>query len=245
MSLLLVAYEDHYCYELDRTLRRVVQRDGPLSIPRERHSVEGVTNFRKFVRHDWRTFRDSGFPSRGKPKPTALLCVADADAVVRQLGIAAQTQPYATWITRAEQQFTDLLRKQTDRPELVHGALLRWNLESTLVAAYDESAALQILAGEPPVDETKLDAFLASCKPDPRMIEDKDFTDVFVDSQRCLAELGRSMGWRRLKKGDDRKDDALKWITSHRLDKLICRVPDLRRIALRIRQVAQATAKRD
>lgn len=237
---LLVAYEDSYCYELDRTLRRVVQRDGVLSVPRYFHPVCGVTNFARFVRLEWQTFRDRGFPVTGKPKPTALLCIADADAVVDQLGLTARTQPYDEWIVRAEEEFTNLLREATDRPEQVHGALLRWNLESTLVAAYDEFDALQRLAGVASVDAEKLQAFLTRCTPDPRTVEDEVFTDVFEASQKCLTELGQSMGWHKLKKGDVRKDAALSWITGHQLDKLVRRVPDLGRIAQRVRQVAEA-----
>lgn len=238
MSLLL-AYEDHYCRELDRTLRRVVQQDGALSVPREFHPVDGVTNFRQFVRVDWRMFRDHGFPVKGKPKPKVLLCIADADAVVDQLGLAARTRPYDEWIVQAEEDFTKLLRKQTDRPEQVHGALLRWNLESTLIAAYDELDALQRLAGAASIDPERIEAFLAACNPDPRKVKDEAFTDQFEASQRCLAELGRSMGWRNLKKGDVRKNDALTWITRNQLDKLVRRVPDLRRIAHRVRQLAR------
>jgi len=170
----------------------------------------------------------------------ALLCIADADAVVRQLGLTGRTPPYGDWIVQAEAEFTNLLREQTDRPEQVHGALLRWNLESTLIAAYDEREALQRLGGVTPLEETILEAFLTGCAPDPRTISDEDFTDVFDASQRCLAALGQRMGWHKLKKGDSRKDDALAWITGHQLDKLVRRVPDLARIAQRVRQVAEA-----
>jgi hypothetical protein len=236
---LLIAYEDHYCQELDRTLRRVVKRDGDLSVPREFHPVDGVTNFPPFVRGDWRRFRDRGFPVKGKPRPTALLCIADADKVVNQLGLAARTRPYHDWIVRAEGEFTNLLRKETDRPEQVHGALLRWNLESTLLAAYDEPEAMQRLAGAAPLDAKGLEAFLTRCTPDPRTVSDDAFTDVFETSQKCLAELGHSMGWRILRKGDVRKDDALSWISDQQLDKLVRRVPDLRRIAQHVREVAR------
>lgn len=86
----------------------------------------------------------------------------------------------------------------------------------------------------------RLDAFLRRCTPDPRTIVDDAFIDTFEDSQRCLTELGQSMGWHKLKKGDRRKDDALSWITGHRLDKLVSRVPDLERIAQRVREIALA-----
>lgn len=57
-------------------------------------------------------------------------------------------------------------------------------------------------------------------------------------TDRCLMDLGHGTGWRKLKKGDPRKDDALRWLTSHRLDKLVRRVPDLERIAQRVRAIA-------
>jgi hypothetical protein len=237
---LLIAYEDHYCSELDRTLRRVVQRGGALMVPRERHPVRGVTNFPGFVRTDWRRFRDHGFPVKGKPRPKALICIADADAVVAELGITARARPYHEWIAQAEDDLTKLLRSESDRPEQVHGALLRWNLESTLIAAYDEPEAMQRLAGAEPMNAGYLDAFLSLCSPDPRTVGDDAFTDTFEDSQGCLMALGRHMEWRKLKKGDRRKDDALSWITGHRLDKLVRRVPDLERIAQRVRQIALA-----
>jgi len=238
--ILLIAYEDRYCFELDRALRRVGKRDDAAAVARERHSVEGVTNFPGFVRTEWPRFRDQGFPLKGKPRPTALLCIADADAVVAQLGIGARARPYQQWLGQAEDEFTKLLRSQTDRPELVHGALLRWNLESTLIAAYDEHEAMQRLAGMEPMDGKRLDAFLRGCTPNPRTVDDAVFTDTFEDPQRCLEELGRRLGWRKLKKGDRRKDDALDWMTGHRLDKLVRRVPDLERIAQRVRQIASA-----
>lgn len=198
---LLVAYEDHYCRELDRALRRVVSRSGRLEVQREFHPVDGVTNFARFVREDWRRFRDQGFPLRGKPKPTVLLCVVDADAVVAQLGVTAKSGSSQDWLAQAEQQVTDILRAETDRPEQVHCALLRWNLESTLIAAHDEPEALNRLAGTQPVRAADLDAFLSKCVPDPRTIADEAFTDSFDDSQRCLRELASSIGWRKLKKG--------------------------------------------
>jgi hypothetical protein len=238
MSLLL-AYEDHYCFELDRALRRVVKEDGALAVPRERHPVRGVTNFPVFVRTDWRRFRDLGFPAKGKPRPKALLCIADADAVVAQLGITTRARPYDEWVTRAEEELTRRLRSETDQPEQVHGALLRWNLESTLIAACDEPDAMQRLAGAAPLNVAHLEAFLSSCTQDPRLFEDA-FTDTFEDSQRCLTALGQHMGWRKLKKGDPRKDEALSWITANRIDKLVRRVPDLERIAQRVRQIALA-----
>lgn len=235
---LLVVYEDCYYSEIDRALRRVVRRDGVLTVPRECHSVKGVTNFRPFVGAEWRRFRDQGFPMKGKPRPKALLCIADADAVAVQLGVTARAQPYDDWITRAEDEFTRLLRSNTDRPEQVHGALLRWNLESTLIAAYDEPDAMQRLAGEEPVNTKRLDEFLHDCRPDPRTVEDAAFTDTFEGSQKCLMALQEGMQWRRLKKGDRRKDDALTWMTEHRLEKLVARVPDLGRIARRVREIA-------
>jgi hypothetical protein len=237
---LLVVYEDRYCSEIDRALRRAVRRDGTLTIARECHSVEGVTNFPRFVRADWQRFRDQGFPVKGKPRPRALLCIADADAVVAQLGITARARPYHEWIARAEDELTTLLRSDTDRPEQVHGALLRWNLESTLIAAYDEPDAMQRLAGVEPLNAERLHEFLHDCTPDPRTVDDNAFTDTFEGSQRCLTALEQRMGWRKLKKGDRRKDDALTWITEHRLDKLVRRVPDLERIAQRVRKIASA-----
>lgn len=237
---LLIAYEDHYCQALDRTLRRVVKRGGALSVPRDFHPVNGVTNFPPFVRREWQTFRDHGFPIKGKPKPTVVLCIADADKVTNQLGLMPRTRPYNDWVVKAEQEFTQLLRNQTDQPEQVHGALLRWNLESTLLAAYDEREALQQLAGVVDLDAMHHEAFLTRCKPDPRAVEDDAFIDTFDDSQRCLAQLVESMRWRKLKKGDVRKDDALGWISEHRLDKLVRRVPDLDRIAQLVRRIAQA-----
>lgn len=239
MSLLL-AYEDHYCSELDRAVRRVIRRDGDLAVARELYPVNGVTNFPGFVSADWQRFRDHGFPKKGKPRPRALLCIADADAVVAQLGITPRARPYHEWILQAEEQFTRLLRSKIDRPEQVHGTLLRWNLESTLIAAYDEPEAMQRLAGADPLDTEGLGAFLSRCTPDPRTIVDDAFTDTFEGSQRCLTALERSMGWRKLKKGDSRKDDALTWMANHRLDKLVHRVPDLERIARRVRQIALA-----
>jgi hypothetical protein len=237
---LLMAYEDHYCIELDRTIRRVVQKDGALAVPREWHSVGGVTNFRGFARNDWQRFRDQGFPKKGKPRPRAVLCIADADAVVAQLAITARSRPYHEWLARAEDAFTKLLREGSDRPEQIHGVLLRWNLESTLIAACDDAEAMRRLAGVEPLHAARLDEFLRRCTPDPRTVDDDAFTDTFEDSQRCLAELGKRMGWRKLKKGDRRKDDALTWMTKHRLDTLVRRVPDLERIAQRVRQLALA-----
>lgn len=78
---------------------------------------------------------------KGKPRPRALICIADADAVVEQLGVTTRARPYSEWLAQAEGELTKLLRSATDRPEQVHGVLLRWNLESTLVAAYDEPEA--------------------------------------------------------------------------------------------------------
>lgn len=237
---LLVAYEDTYCQELDRTLRRAVQRDEALSVPRDFHPVEGVTKFPRFIGHDWRRFRDHGFPVKGKPRPEAVLCIADADAVASHFGVEAPGRPYAEWVARADQEFTTLLRKETREPDRVHGAVLRWNLESTLIAAHDESEAMQRLAGLELLDTARLDGFLQDCTPDPRSVADEAFTDTFERPQRCIADLATRMGWRRLKKGDVRKDDALAWLTAHQLDKLVRRVPDLDRIARRIREVALA-----
>lgn len=238
MSLLL-AYEDHYCSELDRAVRRVIRRDGDLTVVRDLYPVNGVTNFPRFVSADWPRFRDHGFPKKGKARPRALLCIADADAVTK-LGITARARPYHEWILQAEEQFTKILRSKIDRPEEVHGVLLRWNLESTMIAAYDEPEAMQRLAGVDPFDAEGLEAFLSGCKPDPRTIVDVAFTDTFEGSQRCLTALEQRMGWRKLKKGDSRKDDALTWITRNRLDTLVRRVPDLERIAQRVRQIALA-----
>lgn len=237
MSLLL-AYEDRYCRELDRTLRRAVKLVGPLRTPRVFHPVNGVTNFRGFVRRRWPLFRDTGFPTPGKPKQEALICIADADVVAAQLGLTAPKPPYGEWILSAEDEFTALLRRESDQPAQVHGALLRWSLESTLIAAFDEHEAMLRLAGSAWLDETGLADFLARCKPDPREITDDEFVDTFDKPQPCLLKLASHLGWRRLKKGDPRKDAALEWTTTHRLDKLLSRVPDLARIAGRIHAIA-------
>ena len=70
---------------------------------------------------------------------------------------------------------------------------------------------------------------------------DRDFIDTFDHPQRCLKDLARSLGWRPLKKGDSRKDEALDWISAARIDKLISRVPDLARVAETVRSAASSS----
>lgn len=116
MSRVLVAYEDTYFEEFDRTVRRVARVYAPTSAPRERCPVEGVTNFGNFVRRDWPIYRDKGVPV-GKPRMERLVCVADADAVSSQLpGIPAcpTAGPTEAWLDEAEAAFERYLKASAE-----------------------------------------------------------------------------------------------------------------------------------
>lgn len=237
---ILIAYEDHYYLALDKALRRVLKRGSPLTIPREHVPVDGVTNFRGFVATKWPLFQDKGFPTGGKRTMQALVCVADADKIAQQLSLTAAPSQGSTksWVNAVEQEFTAFLRRETDQPDRVHGVVLRWSLESALIAGFDSPDAMKPLAGLALVQPNAFESFLNSCEPNPRTGKDEDFVDTYRFPQRCLKQMEKSLGWRPLKKGDRRKDDALKWLVDHDLDRLVRRVPDLNRIAERIRTIA-------
>lgn len=197
-------------------------------------------NFAGFVESQWPQFRKRGFPVAGKPRPRALFCIADADVAAAQLGLTAQSEPHDDWIVEAEAEFTDFLRAKADKPETVHGALLRWNQESLLIAVHDELEAMQRVAGPMPINQSALKDFLGQCTPCPSEVPDARFTNTFDKPQACLAELVRALGWRKLKKGDPRKGEVLRWSSANVLGKLVRRVPDLARIAARFHSIAQS-----
>lgn len=237
----MIAYEDRCCSALDLAVRRAVRARGSLAVAREFVPVNGVSNFPGFVRSRWPTYRDTGFPVQGKPRPSMLLCIADADVAAGQLGLPVRDGLPDEWITEAEQAFVELLRSQTDRPELVYGVLLRWSQESLLIAGFDRPGVLQRLSGRRPLDQVALDRFLERCGPDPRTVANEMFTTCFDSPQRCLDEMAKAMRWAKLKKGDTRKDDALDLLSRDDIELLLERVPDLGRCASAVWEMAQGS----
>jgi hypothetical protein len=242
MNTVLVAYEDRYFEALDTVVRRVGREVAPTNAPREACSVEGVTNFPGFVQQSWPVYRDKGFPKAGKSRPNRLVCVADADKVVRQLQLAVSLPPADgtdAWVEGANQAFTAYLRGRTYRdPEAVHGVVLRWSLESLVIAAYDQPKAMEALAGfQGNHDADRMQAFLRRCGL--YQAHELHFLDRYRDPQGCLVSLCAELGWPTLRKGDARRDEALKQMSGLALTTLIERAPDLVRIAALIREVAE------
>ena len=112
----------------------------------------------------------------------------------------------------------------------IHGVLVRWSYESLVLAGFDVEVVLTTLGGLSSVDHATLDEHLAACRPDPRTIPPDEFMEAFRNPQGCLEGLARSAGWRRLKKGDPRKDQAVAQLSQSDLERLVGRVPDLIRV---------------
>ncbi len=228
---LLVVWEDRYCDELHRLLKRSVRYIRSVNLPMNKESVEGNGKFKNYLKTTWPIVRKTGF-LRSSPIDY-LICVADADRASKCCTSIREPTPSADlteWIKASNEKWTEELRDFTSLdPDRIHGRFFRWNKESVPAACYDSNEVLAKLGIPNP---RILDNFLDKCKPvNPRTAEDADFTHQFRKPGNCLKEGFENVGIKWPGKNAQIIDDAIGKASEVHLEKLLKRLPDLRMLA--------------
>lgn len=244
MTRILVVWEDDFWEPLGGMMKRLVRSLAPVPDAQAPtvlfHTTRSNSAFERYARTTWPAVRSRGLPT-DPGLIDHLLCIVDGDRLHDLLPTLIPHPPgevdaVSMWHAAAERAWQERLRATCDPggPPVttVHGAVLRWNKESLLLAGYDQPTMevhLDLSAEHPAVA-----ASLADCTPRPQDVEDQRFTDTFRRPSGCLERLRKARGLGALHKNAPEIDDALRMLSRESLPKIRVRVPDIGRIALRI-----------
>lgn len=225
----VVVYEDEYCEELHRLVKRLRKESGRGGVL-EPATATGTGGFQRDLPRILRT--PLRFP---KAPPDLVICVGDADTPANLVEGAPLPPGGATdrWVAEFEAHWREtLIKKARLSPadgERVRTIVLRWNQESVLVAApaaivdyarrYDREAPVRSL--------------LAACDPSPLGLADAAFVDTYRHPGRCINDLMRAIfPARKYKKGRDNDDILRDHIlpSPERVAEVRARCPDLVRL---------------
>ena len=237
VSILLV-WEDRYFEGLKATSRAVHRalRGNRQDIgPAPRlfdDTLGGYGGFRNHVQKDLGRLRKVGLPRFGKVDH--VLYVIDADQtenLLRTLGLA-QPEAGDTWLQSAEERLESVIRQNTTEPERAHVVLLRWAKETVFLAGHDQPAWSRLMPDGNLAAARS--ALYRDCSPDPSKVADHDFVETFRSWKKCIALVEKHLATGKIKKKDVRVDDVLKELSKADTQKLMARVPDLRRLGEKI-----------
>ena len=243
MTTVLVCWEDRYHEGLQHLLRQAVAAAAAAmsKSPPTLHASSSLGNkrFGQFIQTNWVAARQRGWSTLGGGVPVDhLVCIADADRATdccRAVGPPPPaSNPTAGWVANAGSLWTaDLRGLAPVDSNRVHGHLLRWNLESTLISLFDQPHVLSRLGR---FDAVALQVFLSTCIPAPGTPGASSmFVDDYRDSQTCLTGMVTSAHAhaRVLRRSNPDRSIALEMAAkdSQTLARVLGRVPDLQTVA--------------
>lgn len=246
MARVLVAVEDTYYQPMERIIRRACESEDGVNL---RHlvkflPVQGDGGFGKFINRDFNIAISGGIPKFGKVE--GLCCILDADSAGRSLGVdkpPIDSAGLEEWHESASEAFrAKLIGWGVPEDFPLHGVLLRWNLESVILATYDrwwEPNALRALGIQATNPSVKWEERLKSCRLDPRSVEDTEFVSQWRSPGKCVNDLIQALGGGQLAKKDPRRTDLINAVTKHKsdLESILARLPDVAHAAKSISEL--------
>lgn len=238
MNATLIVYEDAYHEQLHLLVKALRKRLGRAGSILEGEPGRGTGQFENVLGPLLRRPL-----KQTRARPDRVICVADADRPRNLAGVAAPPRPTEMtlgaldpWVEDLERAWRTRLvaaaRLNAEEQARVEVVCLRWAKESLLVACPD--ALLEYAAPR----EEEVRAVMAGCHPDPTLAEDSSFVTQYQNPGACMDSVVRaiSSGERKYKKGRDDEDILRERILpkQDRLDQLLRRCPDLRRLIDRI-----------
>lgn len=247
MKRVLVVWEDRYFDALHGVLKAALARresvPGALRSQLAADSANTNSAFARYAGETWPRVSAVGTPRDPRPLDHVLF-VIDGDAIHRLIPVTAKRPSKAAdvprWHHEAEAAWSHYLRSQAGSrvaSTTVHGLVLRWSRESVVLAGWDGpsvSAALSI-----DVEHADVKRALAACDPNPLRVDPARFTDHFRAPFDCLNNLRRARGIAALDKNDPEVDGALRSMPLSELSLIETRVPDLTRLAERVRSLIE------
>ncbi len=229
----VVAYEDQYCEELHRLVKRLRADQGLPGLILEARSVRGDGGFVKEVRQLLR------LPlKQTKRRPELVVCVADADRP-KSLAPAASGAPAGDdraaldrWVHEIEVAWRLRLTSEAlladEGAERLRTVCLRWSKESLLLAS---PAALIDYAGRHQRGG-EVRELLEACAPRPTSLPDEAFLPSYRRPNACMDKIFHAVEGRNYKKGRDDEDILRDQITPDELRRaeVLKRCPDLGRL---------------
>ncbi|WP_437683394.1 hypothetical protein [Sorangium sp. So ce131] len=233
MRSIVIAYEDKYCEELHRFIKRLRNDNGLPGICLESRSVQGTGGFINDVAKLLRTpLKQTKLP------PDRLVCLADADRP-QNLAPDAPVAPSSDdndaldrWVFELEKSWWDFLVREAhlhaESTARLRVICLRWNKESLLVASPD---ALVDYADKHKRRD-QLQSLLDACNPRPTMLADADFILRYRKTDSCMDNVFQAIENRNYKKGRDDEDLLRDQISPNeaRRAQVLKRCPDLERL---------------
>jgi len=259
MPGVVVALEDKLNGPLVRLLRRTVSyfKHEFNHVMVVFDSVRGQGGFEKFVKASLPLAASKGWVAANRivlSNVSAAVCVLDADKAHKLLGCQSCPPGDTTgWLRDTEQEFgTWLQRRWAGSAQVtIKPVLLRWNLESTLLATFESWTTDDVLNLLAPLTATGSmgeagDLFLSSkClisghAADPRSLLTEDFTTRLRRPLQCTDDYLSALGIGGVFKGDPKWDEVMSHVTKQApvIQRVSSRVPDVARIAQAIIELA-------
>lgn len=240
---IVVAWEDTNYQGLKCAFSRARKRlPGREEFRLSYESLGGNTNCVRHVKNSWPKLRKFGKPRSGPVDH--IVYVLDADALGNIVPtLEAPMGKSDEWYPKTVERLRDHLRELTILdPDRIHVHLLRWAKESVLLAMHDQIQPIRRLIGfDKEVDvSARLSDLYQRCEPDPRQVADREFIETFRNTKKCQALLEQALGLPKLRKSDQRVDDAIDAFSASALEVLLRRIPDLRSLAEKVQALGSA-----
>jgi len=247
MKRVLVVWEDRYFDALHGVLKAALARresvPGALRGQLAADSANTNSAFARYAGETWPRVSAVGTPRDPRPLDHVVF-VIDGDAIHRLIPATAKRPRRASdvprWHQEAEAAWNHYLHSQVGSriaSATVHGLVLRWSRESVVLAGWDGPSVSYALSID--VEHADVKKALAACDPNPLRVDPAGFTDHFRAPFDCLNNLRRARGIVALDKNDPEVDDALRSMARSELSLIESRVPDLTRLAERVRSLIE------